>query len=367
MRTFNFNMEGLKDLWEDYSSAIKSTKIDFKKAKIYQAKELKAGGLDMLVTFVDTGRQETVFEPLPDKMRDIINKSECFYEINGIRYIPSREVNSRTLNDYSRKPIGGDYMNKKKTKESPITINHFSTPDMLQELARRLRRTDELIGIHYKSINVRKKVYTRLVGLKSLNSESQISAMEIAECLHTKYANSMSFESAYLEQTKKQPALNFKFICRPDRLRNDKIPVCILFQDTLSGRKSMCIDFAVEINNRRYILDSMEINHRTKLSSEEIAEDVSQRLETCYEADLNLQITSDDIIQNVLQKGLIPKRAEKKFMEYMSSTNSDAPIARASDVVKTGIFNIKNKKHTSSGYDGGKRRYELELGRALIR
>ena len=47
-----FNMEGLKDLWEDYSSAIKSTKIDFKKAKIYQAKEIKTGGLEMLVTSV---------------------------------------------------------------------------------------------------------------------------------------------------------------------------------------------------------------------------------------------------------------------------------------------------------------------------
>lgn len=51
----------------------------------------------------------------------------------------------------------------------------------------------------------------------------------------------------------------------------------------------------------------------------------------------------------------------------MSSINTDTPIAMASDVIKTGIFNIKNKKHTSSGYDGGKRRYELELGRALIR
>lgn len=161
-------MKGLQDLWEDYSSAIKSTKIDFKKAKIYQAKEIKTGGLEMLVTSVSTGKQETIFEQLPDKMCYIINKSECFYEIDGIRYIPSREVNSRTLNDYSRKNIVDDCMNKGKTKEPPITVNHFSSPDTLKTLAGRLRRTDELIGIHYKPVRARKKVYARLVGLKSI-------------------------------------------------------------------------------------------------------------------------------------------------------------------------------------------------------
>ena len=159
--------------------------------------------------------------------------------------------------------------------------------------------------------------------------------------------------------------MNFNFACRPDRLRDDKIPVYILFQDTLSGRKSMCVDFAVEINNRKYILDSIEINHRTKLSSDKIAEDIIKKLEECYTTDLNLQITSDDIIQNVLRKGLVPKKAEQRFMEYMSSTSTEAPISKASDVIKTGIFNIKNKKRASSGYDGGRRRYELELGRAL--
>lgn len=83
--------------------------------------------------------------------------------------------------------------------------------------------------------------------------------------------------------------------------------------------------------------------------------------------DSDTNITANDIIKNVLQKGLVPKKAEERFVTYMSSINTDTPIAMASDVIKTGIFNIKNKKHTSSGYDGGKRRYELELGRALIR
>ncbi len=362
-----FNMEGLKDLWEDYSSAIKSTKIDFKKAKIYQAKEIKTGGLEMLVTSVSTGKQETIFEQLPDKMCYIINKSECFYEIDGIRYIPSREVNSRTLNDYSRKNIVDDCMNKGKTKEPPITVNHFSSPDTLKTLAGRLRRTDELIGIHYKPVRARKKVYARLVGLKSMNGENQISAVEIARCLYNKCGRSMLFESAYLEQIKRQPALSFTFRCKPARLRSDGIPVCILFQDTLSGRKSMRVDFAVKIDNRLYILDSMEVNHRTKMSGDEIADNIIKRFEVCYTADLNLNITANDIIKNVLQKGLVPKKAEERFVTYMSSINTDTPIAMASDVIKTGIFNIKNKKHTSSGYDGGKRRYELELGRALIR
>lgn len=129
----------------------------------------------------------------------------------------------------------------------------------------------------------------------------------------------------------------------------------------------MRVDFAVKIDNRMYILDSMEVNHRTRLSGSEIADDIIKRFEICYTADLNLNITASDIVKNVLQKGLVPKKAEEKFVTYMSSTNTDKPIAMASDVIKTGIFNIKNKKHTSSGYDGGKRRYELELGRALIR
>lgn len=224
------------------------------------------------------------------------------------------------------------------------------------------------------------KPITGLQNLTATTLRSIIGAMELDQTLSSRADINRQMQDVLDEATDEwgikvsrvevkniKPALSFTFRCKPARLRSDGIPVCILFQDTLSGRKSMRVDFAVKIDNRLYILDSMEVNHRTKMSGDEIADNIIKRFEVCYTADLNLNITANDIIKNVLQKGLVPKKAEERFVTYMSSINTDTPIAMASDVIKTGIFNIKNKKHTSSGYDGGKRRYELELGRALIR
>lgn len=73
----NFNMNAIKDFWEDYVNSFVDTKVNLRNAKICRIDRMKGENLIILATEVDTGLQDI----LSIIFCDITWKYNVFYHL----------------------------------------------------------------------------------------------------------------------------------------------------------------------------------------------------------------------------------------------------------------------------------------------
>ena len=111
--------------------------------------------------------------------------------------------------------------------------------------------------------------------------------------------------------------------------------------DNITGRKALRIDIRAEINNRKYILKSLDIRHRTVKSAKEIANMIESEIKEYENASLNKDVSIDEIEDVCIRH--IPKKSQKKFKDAMFK---NASIETAYDISQNCL---SLKGHTNTG------------------
>lgn len=206
----NFNMNAIKDFWEDYVNSFVDTKVNLRNAKICRIDRMKGENLIILATEVDTGLQyEQKMSVLPAKLTKRLERIGCFYEIDNCRYIPTVDVKGRVINDYC-KPLKSEDDTK-----STIVLSRFSEDEDVARLARRMKNARNLTFVSRRPFEVMDSYvtykYTSLVGIKSANKQTQIYAIDIMDALCKKAEKTKAF-SGYIDQQKANN-VNFMAVC----------------------------------------------------------------------------------------------------------------------------------------------------------
>ena len=240
----NFNMNAIKDFWEDYVNSFVDTKVNLRNAKICRIDRMRGENLIILATEVDTGLQyEQKMSVLPAKLTKRLERIGCFYEIDNCRYIPTVDVKGRVINDYC-KPLKSEDDTK-----STIVLSRFSEDEDVARLARRMKNARNLTFVSRRPFEVMDSYvtykYTSLVGIKSANKQTQIYAIDIMDALCKKAEKTKAF-SGYIDQQKANN-VNFTFTCNID---NSSLALKV--SDSITGRKSIQIDIISKINGRTY-------------------------------------------------------------------------------------------------------------------
>ena len=167
----NFNMNAIKDFWEDYVNSFVDTKVNLRNAKICRIDRMKGENLIILATEVDTGLQyEQKMSVLPAKLTKRLERIGCFYEIDNCRYIPTVDVKGRVINDYC-KPLKSEDDTK-----STIVLSRFSEDEDVARLARRMKNARNLTFVSRRPFEVMDSYvtykYTSLVGIKFMQLTS---------------------------------------------------------------------------------------------------------------------------------------------------------------------------------------------------
>lgn len=346
-----FDFYGLKDLWNDFTSAISEEKVNLSKAKICQVEDIIESGEDrdtaiLLVTDVATMKQFKAKLAVSARISSELERVGCFYEINKRRYLPSDDVKSRCMYDYFN-------------ITSSMAVNGLSEKEYSVLLASRFRNVGSIIFVSRRPI----RGFSKLIGMKSVSGANQIRSIDIAAGLHDVYGDKIEFYSEYTEQKTRITCLDFDFLCRiEDSCTADGTPLYISLYDNASGRKSIRVNIVVDIEGRHYILNCTEINHRIIKTKEVIAEQISQMLDDYRDIKLNISASTQEIEEACIQ--YVPKKARQKFIGYITGSMLK-PVEAAYDIMETDIFNMKLKVHKTQDYDGGRRKYEIALGSIL--
>ena len=207
----NFNMNAIKDFWEDYVNSFVDTKVNLRNAKICRIDRMIGENLIILATDVDTGLQyEQKMHVLPAKLTKRLERIGCFYEIDNYRYIPTVDVKGRVINDYC-KPLKSEDDTK-----STIVLSRFSEDEDVARLARRMKNARNLTFVSRRPFEVMDSYvtykYAILVGIKSANKQTQIYAIDIMDALCKKAEKTKAF-SGYIDQQKANN-VNFTFTCK---------------------------------------------------------------------------------------------------------------------------------------------------------
>lgn len=354
--------EGLNDLWLDYTSTVKEEKINLSETYIGQIKSFKIYQEDNRyyvanVLYVGANKKEfkqNIF--VPKVIKPEVEKIGFFLKFEKEKYLPNPEVFCRCMNDYfgcNREQI----------------INKFTAIKELRELASKFSEIGKIFFISYKKING----FRKLVGMKSACRESERSshaAIEIAKSaveLEKMLNKKITFFSDYTEQKTKLPSLDFQFMFQVGEMTSSNgIPLYAEVIDNVSGRKSLKVSIIAMFNNRRFIIKSKELNHRTLKDSDKIVKDIIESLNECSNTFLDFDVSKNKIEEACLK--YIPKKSRNSFISMISSEHNDKikPIELAYDAMSSDIFNLKGKMHKTNNYDGGKSKYEVALGSVLI-
>lgn len=351
----NFNMNAIKDFWEDYVNSFVDTKVNLRNAKICRIDRMIGENLIILATDVDTGLQyEQKMHVLPAKLTKRLERIGCFYEIDNYRYIPTVDVKGRVINDYC-KPLKSEDDTK-----STIVLSRFSEDEDVARLARRMKNARNLTFVSRRPFEVMDSYvtykYTSLVGIKSANKQTQIYAIDIMDAFCKKAEKTKAF-SGYIDQQKANN-VNFTFTCNID---NSSLALKV--SDSITGRKSIQIDIISKINGRTYTLESIEINHRNTKSAECIADTLFQKVSRYLQNPANTEASPEDVEKVCLK--YIPQKARTEFTKEIRKEGVNA-VEAAYDMISSGlIFNLKGKVHKTKEYDAGKRKAEIALGQMM--
>lgn len=352
MRKFSY--QGVLDLINDFSSAFEERKVDLTDMNICTLETIdRIGDKDRtaVVCVTNTGlqmsnqvqRRITVPQAVSEKLEHI----GCFYETDNRRYIPSYDVMDRVLYDYFKINTAGAG-NGDGLMENENIIN----------IAEKFRKVGK---IYFISQHLAGKYY-EIVGMRSANNVSTINISDIVCEINARYGDKAEFFTSYT--SKKQIGMNFSMFCRINKSRTkNSCPIYLYIADNISGRKSIQVDIITIIKKRKYVLDNMDLNHKTITSISDIVDDIMKMLHDTETKSIK-SISYEEIEESCIQ--YVPKRAQELFKRYIKKS-PNTPIEAAYDVMKTNLFNINCKDHKTSDYDGGKRNYEIALGKTILK
>lgn len=345
------NLSCLKDLWEDFSSTVITFKVDLVNLKICQVCDIVIENDDTSCVVVETfdirsmqWERKTKYRTRTSIAKRLDNK--YYYIYNKHRFLPMEDMSSRYMSDY----FG---------IKSNMMLNGSSERFKVEVQAEMFRKKGQISFICVKDDG-----FFAIVGLKSINSKSDISAFKIAKDLAATARakdEGITFYSDYLD--KRSDSFEFSYACRIGNScsLNGKM-LYIVVHDSITARKSIRIDIAADINNRLCVIDCIEINHR-HCRKNDIANEVLAMINQYEKTNINDDVSADAIAENCIM--FIPKKSQCRFIEMINDENSLSTLDSAYDAIDSDIFNVKNKEHKTHDYDGGRRKFELALGQLL--
>lgn len=348
------DIDGLKDLWEDFSHSVIERKVNLSDAVIYQVKKIYKNDSKIIMegvkTDVKTLTQKSIKAELnKNKVIKLLRYSGCFYKVGNCYYVPNENVKRRCIYDYFEKPF------KKKSVCMDMSVNSFTPEANALNLAAAFKKNNKIVFLGTPL----SKNYVNLTGMKSVKTTNGITGLDIAMALHRKYKVS-EFLTSYFE--KEEGDFNFKFYCRlNDMTSADGTPLYVCVCDNIMGRKSIQVDIAADIEGRKYVLKNMDVEHRTTKTSQDIAEKIYAMMNMSAKEEIDKNLSPEEIKKASVK--YIPKRERQTFEAALDA--SDMPILTAYDIIASDIFNRK-KDYKTMDYDAGRRKYELALGASIV-
>lgn len=344
------NIEGLNDLWNDFTTSIRRKKVNLTKVTIYQVKDIQESSDDEKFKNAKTffvsadGSEGECVEQVPANIADEALRVGYFYKIGRLMYVPTRDIGGRCIGEYFGTSV----------------IDGFSPKEQVRLLAAKMRNTGSIQFIS----RLPERGFCILEGMKSCSGEDNISAIDVANGLAKRYKNAVFFTD-YPEQKSKSPALDFVYSCSLGNVlcASDGTPLILEVSDNACGRKSLRISVVAVANGRRFILKTVEINHRVTETSDSIADTAVEMIESLAGSNLNFDVQEEKICKLCLN--LIPKKTKSKFISMLSDTDKK-PIESAYDAISSELFNPRNKEHKTYDYDGGRMKYAIAVGSLLL-
>lgn len=350
------------DFWENYKSLIVTEKINLIDVKICvvssRERKDKNGMIIIPYNAIDVNTMKitrnNILRVKSESLLDMIKASGSFYKYDKKYYIPSSSVRRRVSYDYFR-----DTAEKRKKRSGiideyeNINLKSFSDDETLATVAQRFRKVKSIIFIGQRLSSS----CIKLVGMKSAGTDSQIYAIDVAEELNKN--GDVDFYSAFLENAdRKLNNFSFEMECEIKRSTKNGIPLSVYLSDNITGRKALRIDILVTINDRKYILKSLDITHRTVKSAKEITDMIESEVKEYENVSLRNDVSANDIEKACMKH--IPKKSQKKFKDAMSQ---NASIETAYDISQK-LFE-SGKSYKTQDYDRGKHKYDVALGSVL--
>lgn len=353
MRKFSY--QAMQDLINDFYSAFEEKKVDLTDMNICTLEKIddKIGDKNRtaVICVTNTGLQMSNQEirriTVPKAVSEKLEHIGCFYETDNRRYIPSYDVMGRVLYDYFKINTAGAGNGDGLMEDEDII-----------GIAEKFRKVGKIYFISQKIVGR----YYELIGMRSANNVSTIGISDIISEINSRYGEKAEFFTSYTDR--KNVSMDFGLFCRINKsYTKNKCPLYLYICDNVTGRKSISIDVVTIIKKRRYVLDNMDLNHKTVSPVHDIVNDIMEMVhsaETKYVG----SPTYNEIEEACMQH--LPKRAQEAFKRYLKKS-PNLPMEAAYDVMKTNIFNMNGKNHKTSDYDGGKRNYELALGKTVLK
>lgn len=348
------------DFWENYKSMIVTEKINLIDTKICVISKMESKNKDGMSVIpynsinVDTmkiGRNGTL-KVKNTELLNMIKAAGSFYKYDGKYYIPSSSVRRRVSYDYFRSTAG-----KRKKRNGiideyeNINLKSFASDETLITVAQRFRKVKSIIFIGQRLSGS----CIKLVGMKSAGTDKQIYAIDVIKELNRN--NDIDFYTSFPEDAGLSN-MAFEIECDIKRTTKNRIPLSVFVSDNITGRKALRIDIRAEINNRKYILKSLDITHRTVKSAKEIANMIESEIKEYENASLNKDVSIDEIEDVCIRH--IPKKSQKKFKDAMFK---NASIETAYDISQK-LFESE-RSYKTQDYDRGKHKYDIALGSVL--
>ena len=336
----------LENLFNSWLKAVPARKVSLDKMKIYRINnvEKKPGKTtaEAVITDVETMGQKKATVVIPAGKADQLKHAGVFYKTeNGSRFIPTDEVQGHIFSDFFNMPT---------KRAENLSSEGIKQADL--ELAGKFRKVGQMIFIAKNS----ELGFSELVGAKSAETPSKrAKSLFIAKRLKGEFWYSCGYQAG-------QASMEFEFECHNDEWKTaDGTPYWLSFSDTATGRRSIRIDLVAGVHGRKYVIDNMEVSHRSSMSSNKIADKVQKMVEKHGETVLNTAVEAQAISDSCLK--YVPAKTRK--MAWESIWADDVPIDAAYDAMSDELFNPRQKQHRTWGYDGGRRKYELALGQML--
>lgn len=363
----------IKGLWDDFESVVTVKTVNLKEAKVGSIalaeeddsrKRPEDGITTIPYNCIDVMTMQLYRKEFKVKSKELVNilkAAGCFYQIEKDIYIPTDDVKRRGIYDYFRKT---DEKRKKKSsgiEYEDINLKAFSGEETLRNFAQRFRKIE---SVNFIGERIPGSSCLRLIGLKSDKKTSEKNApqniFDILKAIngYEKWKMGNDYYTDY--DTHSIDNLVYSVTCDVKIRTKNGFPLYVTLTDTATGRKSMQIDICTSIHGRMYIVDSVDIAHRTTKTTEAVVKEIDSLLmkyENCF---LNASVTADLIEKTC--KSSLPKKAQNRFKELIRAGHK-VPIEAAYDAMDE-LF-TSEKSFKTKDYDRGKRKFNISLGSVL--
>lgn len=349
-----YSIEGIKNLFEDFTNAIRETEVNLRNAKIVQVKEAieydnTYSMIKILGTDVKTLVQEEQTKKVRKDLSDILWRIGCYYEVEVDkkvrRFIPTDDVQGRVMYDYFNKITAYN------------TVNAFSEPENALNLAKSFANTGKIIFIARRPI----AGFELLIGIKACCSQKSLRAVDIANHLVTE--NSV-FYSDYAEQNngKGWPNAIFMFEMYTEGWSTDEgYHLSLHFSDSATAREAIHVDVLVNVSGQKFVIDTYEVSHRKpQKDGKKIASEILSMLYLHRTDKFNVHVPKEQLINNYIN--LLPQKVRSEAIKKITVSNNPSAVIANILLEDNSIY---NKQYRTGGYDAGKRKVQLALGKLI--